>query len=251
MRKPLQGVGNIVRFNWHFYIISFVAIAILLLGYFYLPMPFSLAALFFIIAIILTNFISLAVSAYVYDFSGLYSFKWMNHIVIKNPKNIANINAGFDETSHFLEEKFPKAKLHVLDFYNPEKHTEVSIKRARKAYPPHPVTQGINTDNIPLENESLDIVFNILSAHEIREEQERISFFKELHRTTKKEGLITVTEHLRDFPNFLAYNIGFLHFHSPKTWRKTFSASGWTIHKEIKNTPFISTFILKKDGAAS
>jgi hypothetical protein len=94
-------------------------------------------------------------------------------------------------------------------------------------------------------------VFAFLSAHEIRDEQERVVFFKELGRIVKASGRIIVTEHLRDIPNFLAYNIGFLHFHSKTSWLNTFKESGLRIEKEIKNTTFISTFILVKDATTA
>jgi hypothetical protein len=49
----------------------------------------------------------------------------------------------------------------------------------------------------------------------------------------------------------MAYNFGFFHFHSKNTWLKTFHRSGLTITNEIKITPFITTFILDKNGTAS
>jgi hypothetical protein len=90
-----------------------------------------------------------------------------------------------------------------------------------------------------------------LAAHEIRNDSERIIFFKELSRILTPEGKVIVTEHLRDIPNFLTYNIGFLHFHSKATWYKTFATAGLAVNKEIKTTPFISTFILTKYGSSA
>ena len=73
-------------------------------------------------------------------------------------------------------------------------------------------------------------------------------FFKELNRITKNDGQIVVVEHLQDVANFLAYNIGFFHFHTKATWLKTLYAAGLRVQKEIKITPFITTFILQKNG---
>jgi ubiquinone/menaquinone biosynthesis C-methylase UbiE len=94
-------------------------------------------------------------------------------------------------------------------------------------------------------------IFAILSAHEIRNDEERNSFFKELRRALTATGQIIVTEHLRDTANLLAYNIGFFHFHSKKTWLNTFHSAGLSVASEIKITPFITTFILDKNGTAS
>ena len=88
----------------------------------------------------------------------------------------------------------------------------------------------------------------IFAAHEIRNEEERSLFFKELARILKPGGNIVVTEHLKDLPNFMAYNIGFLHFHSKRSWLTTFKSADLILKKETKQTPFISTFILCKNG---
>ncbi len=109
----------------------------------------------------------------------------------------------------------------------------------------------ITASKIPLGDNSTDIVFAILSAHEIRKQQERNVFFKELRRILKPNGQIIVIKHLRDATNFLAYNIGFFHFHSRKSWLENFRAARLEIEKEIKITPFLTTFILKKYDSPS
>lgn len=57
-------------------------------------------------------------------------------------------------------------------------------------------------------------------------------------------------EHLRNTPNFLAYNIGFFHFYSKAIWLKNFNTAKLKLVKEIKHTPFISIFVLEKNGTA-
>jgi ubiquinone/menaquinone biosynthesis C-methylase UbiE len=247
IRKPFQGVSNIVRFNWHFYVLSVVGTLLVLWANYVqlLPLFYTILLLFFVI---IPTLISLFVSYYVYDFSGLYKLDWLDDMFLFPNKTILNINAGFDETSVLLKEKYPTSELIIFDFYDPEKHTEVSIKRARNAYPPYPNTIPINTAKLPTQNDSIDIIFVTFAAHEIRDDSERVVFFKELHRILKQNGKIVVTEHLRDLPNFLAYNIGFFHFMSKKSWYKTFENVKFDISKEQKITPFISTFILKKNG---
>lgn len=247
-RKPFQGVFNIIRFNWHFYLLSAaLLLALLLLSGFLNPMfqPYLYVP---IALILLTTGISLFVSFYIYDLSDLYKLNWLNGYLYPENSKIININAGFDETSGLLKDKFKKAEMTVLDFYDPNRHTEVSIKRARKAYPPYPGTKAVKSVHLPLANSSIDKSFAILSTHEIREENERVAFFKELNRITKSDGQIFITEHLRDLNNFLAYNFGFFHFHSRSTWIRTFSEAGFKVVMEVKSTPFITTFILEKNG---
>lgn len=245
IRRPFQGIRNIVRFNWHFYALS-LGLAALLVA---LPAIQTVIPLVYTalpaLAIVLISLISLGVSFYIYDLSELYSLKWTDTIDLHHIESIVNVNAGFDETSTLLANKYPDAQLSVLDFYDPIKHTEVSIKRARKAYPPYPNTLAINTDKIPLKDDSAAVIFALLSAHEIRDQNERIKFFQELKRILKAQGKIVVTEHLRDVPNFLAYTVGFFHFHSKNTWQRTFENAGLEVSQEIKLTPFVTTFVLQ------
>jgi len=246
IRQPFQGVWNIVRFNWQFYILSGGFLLLLVVLYNYPGTALRPYILIIGVLVLLPIVISLAVSYYVYDLSGLYELKWIDNNTPNDKIRIININAGFDETSVLLQQKFPNAQLEVLDFYDPLKHTEVSIKRARKAYPPFPGTKTVTTTHLPFTDDTADKIFVIFAAHEIRNEAERIIFFKELKRIIKPGGEIIITEHLRDLPNFMAYNIGFTHFYAKATWLRVFGAAGLTIKKEQKLTAFISTFILIK-----
>ncbi|HMG82104.1 MAG TPA: hypothetical protein VK559_03635 [Ferruginibacter sp.] len=251
IRKPFQGVINIVRFNWHFYALSFSIVLLLLFITRYTPAASLFYILLVCIAIVVTTFISLLVSFFIYDLSNLYTLDWLDRSGIQPANNIININAGFDETSALLQLKYPAANMQVFDFYDERKHTEVSIKRARAAYPPYKNTIYIDTSTLPLADSSIDTAFLLLAAHEIRNDRERIAFFEELKRVIVISGRIIVTEHLRDMANFLAYTMGAFHFHSKPTWLKTFTASGFVISKEIKVTPFITTFILEKNGTTA
>jgi hypothetical protein len=204
---------------------------------------FSIIAALLILVVIS---VSLVASFYIYDCSALYSLNWIS--AEGTERKIVNIHAGFDETSSLLREKFGGAELNVLDFYNPILHTEISIRRARKAYPPYPNTKQICSSDTKLEDGVADKIFVLLSAHEIRDENERTDFFRELSKKLNTKGEIYVTEHLRDVPNFLVYNLGFFHFYSKKTWRSTFVNANLEVIREIKITPFITTFILRKNG---
>lgn len=251
LRKPFEGIYNIVRFNWHFYALAFAAIVLVLLAGWFLWPSFALLTGIAAALIALPLLSSLLISYYIYDCSPLYSLNWLDSVTVGKEASLVNIHAGFDESSRLLKHKFPEARLSVLDFYDPAKHTEVSIKRARKAYPAFAGTQVISTSDLPLAENSIDLIFLILAAHEIRNEQERLVFFSGLKRALKPQGRIIVTEHLRDLPNFMAYTIGFFHFLPESHWKKAFSASGLHIHRRFRITPFINTFILTKHDSTS
>ncbi len=249
VRRPFQGVWNIVRFNWHFYVIFLLLLPLI---YFGLEVMVSgVVAIAGLVILVVPVLISLLVSFYVYDCSQLYEYRFLDEFDFNTSDTIVNINAGFDETSQAISDRFPEAKLEVFDFYNPERHTESSIKRARKAYPPFPGAKTIDTTDLPLQDQAVSGVFAIMSAHEIRDREERVMFLKEIRRVLSDEGRLLVVEHLRNIPNFLAYTIGAFHFFSKKDWRNCFNAAGLAIEKEIKITPFVSIFILSKNGTTS
>jgi len=229
--------------------IAAMAIAALLMVKLFLTEGLEMIPVLMALLVLSGTIISLLVSYYVYDRSGIYELNWLNNRQINTNGIIVNINAGFDETSVSLTQKYPQAELLVYDFYDPQKHTEISIERARKAYPPFPGTKTIDTTDIPLKPNDIDHIFLIFAAHEIRNEEERIIFFNQLQKTLKPGGTMIVTEHLRDLSNFLAYNFGYFHFFSRKTWEGDFKAAELEIADEFKITPFITTFILKKNGA--
>jgi ubiquinone/menaquinone biosynthesis C-methylase UbiE len=251
LRKPLQGVSNVVRFNWPFYLLAAgLAVAgglVALLG----PVAIRGYASWGLLLLLLPVVASLAASAWVYDFSNLYQLNWLP--TFPTPQaTLLSINAGFDEISALLAQQYTPAQLIVVDFYNSSQHTEASIERARRAYPPYPGTRLIDTQQpLPLSPQSVDYTFAFLAAHEIRDATERATFFQNLRRVTKPNGCIIVTEHLRDPANFLAYTIGFLHFHSRCTWLRTFAQANLHLQQEIRITPFITSFILSPHGDAT
>ena len=247
MRKPFQGVVNILRFNWHYFALALVAAAAVAWGSLGLEGNLRLLGFGFIAAMGGMMCVSLCVSFYVYDRSGLYELAWLDSVAIGPGGRMLNIHAGLDETTPLLRERYPDAEWTVLDFYDPAKHTEVSIQRARKIYPPSPNDIKVNTSELPLSTESIDAAFVLLAAHEIREEPERHAFFKELQRVLKPGGCAVVLEHLRDAPNFCAYAVGAFHFMSRKIWLTAFEQSKLRIAQTIRPNPFMACFILEKD----
>jgi len=241
-RRKFQGVLNILSFNRHFYVYGLAVVAILFASRLFIQWPITL--FWVIIAAFLYGFVMpLIVSAYVYDFSGYYKFQWLTPLASdRGVRQVVNIHAGFDETSFIIKNRFPGSDLKVFDFYNPKQHTEAAIIRARKVSLVYPNTQQIRSNSIPLEDGSTDIIFLLSAVHEIRSNDEKVQFLKECFRICKPGGKVIMIEHLRDFPNFVAFSIGFTHFFSRAVWKNSFRSAGFSSIEEIKFTPFMSIF---------
>jgi len=242
-RRKFQGVLNILSFNRHFYVFGCCVLALLFISRLFFAWP--PAAFWFVAGAFIYGLIApLIVSAYVYDFSGFYAFRWLEPLVKKDERVnlIVNINAGFDETSFIIRNRFPHSDLNVFDFYNPKRHTEAAIKRARKVSLVYPNTKPITSNLIPLNDNTADIIFLLSAVHEIRSNTEKVEFLKECHRLCKPGGRMIMVEHLRDFPNFLAFSVGFTHFFSRGVWKNAFEKAGFSSFREIKFTPFMSIF---------
>src|SRR5579859_940236 len=242
-RRKFQGVLNILSFNRHFYVFGLAVLVLLFISHSLVKWP-DLCFWIIVAAFLYGLIMPLLVSAYVYDFSGYYELHWMEAIVRdqEKVKMIVNINAGFDETSFIIKDKFPRSDLKAFDFYNAKQHTEPAIKRARKVSLVYPDTQQVASGSIPLMERTVDIVFLLSAAHEIRSQEEKVLFLKECHRLCQQGGKVVMVEHLRDFPNFLAFSVGFTHFFSRSVWKNAFERAGFTSFQETKFTPFMSIF---------
>jgi len=246
-RSAFQGVATVVRFNWHFYVLALAGAVVLVFISRFAPAWLALPVRAISIFTILSTGVSLVATWFAYDASGLYRLHWLTPWLPEHGQ-AANIHAGFDETTPLLRAQFPGITWRVFDFYDPVKHTEVSIRRARHAHPPAADTVPIATRAFPVPDGSLDRILLLLAAHEIRDEQERIGFFRELHRGLTANGLVIVTEHLRDAANIAVYNLGAWHFHSDTMWRAAFEASRFDVVATFKPAPLMTTFVLKKHG---
>lgn len=245
-RKQFAGVINILKFNKHFYITAVLGVSFLLLLSTFVSNSYSVyfyvAAMF--IAFLAIN--SLLASYYVYDVSDLYEYNWIKKL---NPNDkIINIVAGYDESTLILQSKFPECTFETLDFYESLSRKEKSLKEARLYTQVSSPSKSIRYSNINVKSAMADKVFVIFSAHEIRNNHEKVKFLNEISRILKPEGEVYVVEHLRDLANFCAYSIGFFHFFSKKTWLGVFRRAGLEIQQHFKVTPFVSVFILKKNG---
>src|ERR1700757_3000927 len=124
--KGFEGVSNIVRFNWGYYVTSALALcaAILILSIQALPWWLRTTALCGGICLVFWTCSSLLVSWYVYDIAGVMRWEWIRERLQLVPSRWANIHAGFDQSTASLRRLFPSSQGVVIDIYDPETMTE-------------------------------------------------------------------------------------------------------------------------------
>lgn len=244
-RGPYEGVTNVVRFNWPFYVVSFALIgaAVIFLAWipttrwWWLAIPVATGALgatWFLLS-------SLVVSYWIYDRSPLYRWAWLPRA---QSRCVVNVHSGFDESSAALRSAYPDSELVVLDFYDAERSPEPSIARARRTRPPLIPARTIRPETWLMADGSADLVTMITAVHELRRRPDREAFFREVRRVLAPDGRALLVEHLRDGANFLAFGPGFLHFLPRSEWLHAFATGGLCVEREFSVTPFIRIFVL-------
>lgn len=244
-RGSFQGMLAIARFNWPFYVVALTVLIVSACGMLRFTGLLKACCLIAFAGAAYFIFVSLGVSHLVYDRSDLYRWSWLERALHGAPTHQAVFcHCGFDEASAELREKFENVQWNVLDHYEPERMTEPSIRRARALFPPISGTLACRYDAWPLAAESADVVFALLSIHELRCELERATWFAEAKRCLRRGGRVVLAEHVRDVANFFAFGPGFLHFHSRKSWRRCWEKAGFRSANEFSVTPFVQVFVL-------
>jgi len=247
-RHSYQGAIQIFQHNWTFYAAALLlsVTGIVLLRTMDLAMWLRVGLIAAILVTVFWGIASLAVSHYVYDRSPLYQFEWLRELLAPSPSVCVNIHAGLDETSRLLMQLYLHSHWQILDIYEPTQMTEPAIKRARSLALAALPAISADFRELPLAEQSCDVVFVIFTAHELRAEASRLLFFAELHRVLRPQGKVILVEHLRDWPNFLAFGPGAWHFLAHSVWLHTTQATNFAVMRELKLTPFVSAFCLGK-----
>jgi ubiquinone/menaquinone biosynthesis C-methylase UbiE len=247
-RGPFEGVLQIVRYNWTFYVAAVFVSALVFGLVVVIHPPTALAALLILAALAAVFWLalSLAVSYYVYDRSDLYRWQWIRERVAPNPRHVVNIHAGLDETSLALQEMYPAAEVTILDIYDPVEMPEPSIARARREAESMLALVNADFRRLPLETASADLVTVIFVAHELRRAASKEAFFGEVARVVKPGGRLLLVEHLRDAWNLAAFGPGAFHFFPRREWLRVAAASAFELSEEMSRTVFVRALVFRR-----
>ncbi len=248
-RSRYQGMLQIIGFNWPWYAGGLASLLAICWVIRHLPLPLWLTATTFLGSVCALGWMAFSIIAshWVYDCSPLRHWDWIAGC-LPAPKHAVGIHAGFDESGVHLARIFPNAHLTFWDVYRPDVMTEGSIARARKLGGNPIPAIAVDLNRLPQPDRSLDAVFLIFAAHEIRCAAAREAFFKELHRILKPGGTVLLVEHVRDWRNFLAYGPGAFHFLPLKEWTRVIDLSGLRVTRRFAITPFVNVMLLRKGG---
>ena len=196
--------------------------------------------------IVLNILISILVAFILYDKSDLYKLKKLPKVVdIKSYNKGIFIHASFDPISKVIQNNYPNLDLTVCDIYENRHEHESVVTISKKVFPPNIDEIKIDPTNLPFDDNSQDVIFAITALHEILSHNKRVQFFKEAKRVLKNEGIIIVSEQIRNPINFLAFNIGAFHFLTKKMWKLAIKESELKIIETQKITPFAEMIIIK------
>jgi SAM-dependent methyltransferase len=244
------GVSRIVRVNWPRYVLA-GAIVIITAGSMDLALPRGVnillwcgasLAVFWVIA-------SIIASHWVYDRSDLFEWNWIRDVIDGPVTRWINIHAGLDSVGHkTLRRLLPRAIGTTIDIFDPIEMTEPSIARARDEEEIDPRMVHARFDDLPIANGEADVALLLLAAHELRRPAARDAFFRELRRVIRPGGSILLVEHLRNLPNFIAFGPGAFHFFSRRAWMSNASAGGFELVREMRFTPLVRAFILRRSS---
>ncbi|MGW1177957.1 class I SAM-dependent methyltransferase [Kitasatospora sp. NPDC002543] len=189
----------------------------------------------------------------VYDRSGLHRYDWLPDLLPGGgPGEYLVIGTGLDEASRPLAARHPEAHGRFADLYDPALTAGGSIRRARRHCPPAPGGIPARPDALPAATGTLDTVFAVFAAHELRRPADRTALFAEAARALRPGGTLLLVEHLRDAANTAVYGPGAWHFLPRATWLRHAAEAGLHPAAERRIAGLVTAFAFRKPtpGAA-
>jgi SAM-dependent methyltransferase len=181
-----------------------------------------------------------------YDRTPLYRWQWITELLPSPPRRYAVVSTGLDEVSTALRRLFPAARPVPLDLYDPRLTRGSSIRRARALVPPPADAQPARPDRLPVPDGTLDAVFLVFAAHELRAARQRQALFAEIARGLCPGGRLVLVEHCRDAANITAYGPGAWHFYPRGEWLRVGRGAALTPVAQRTMTPLVHALAFQR-----
>ncbi|MFH1521603.1 MAG: methyltransferase domain-containing protein [archaeon] len=107
----------------------------------------------------------------------------LNEFANKDNLTILDLGAGDGYLTNYLAEKFPRAKIYAVD------NSEAMLSSANKQT--NVIHINSESDNIPLESSSVDLVVSLATFHHINKKAETL---KEIQRILSEDGLFVIAD---------------------------------------------------------
>lgn len=244
-RSRFRGLRRVIVFNWPLYAFAVIlALALPMVAVLpFIEPHYSTVLSLIAVAVSMQTVASLIASHWVYDLSSISKWSWLAKVA-GSPVRILTVNAGYDETDGRIFEIFPASEILSVDLYASLERKEPSIVRAQKLFPAKTEPVATSISQWTVADRSIDLLLVAFAAHEVRNHEDRVTLFSEMRRVLADSGRIVLIEHVQDLANFLAYNIGALHFLKYSDWTRCAEAANLRIDNQSKITPFVRVFEL-------
>ena len=183
---------------------------------------------------------STAAAAWVFDRPEYGSFAWVGDMVDRAEGSWLNVTAGFDATTNQLRRILPAERGSAIDMFDSAERHDGPLLRARRSRPPARASVS-PADSIALEDDSVQTVTMLMSAHEL--EDDLPSVLAQLARILAPGGRLVIAEFLRSPLNLIVFGPGGLHFRTRGEWLRSLEESGFTLVVDRSVTPFVGVFV--------
>lgn len=152
-----------------------------------------------------------------------YFRKLLDKAGVKGAVQLADIHIGTYRHTYQFANLLPEATIHSIDCWQDGFSSEEAISDVRSLEPvplhnPRIKPYTIANFEIPLADESCDVVVFGFGTHEIPEGKERGKIFAEAVRILKPGGKMLLFEHGIDFHNYLIFGPVIYHVTKHKEW---------------------------------
>ena len=232
----MRGTLRVVLFNWPKYALCALVVPTGLLVP--LPGPWRFLLQGMVVAGLCWVIMGLLVTWIAYDVSPLYDWRWVLALLPAKPRRYAVVSTGLDEISGRLADLLPDAEATLLDLYG-STGRDGSIRRARRFVPPPDGTLRAVPADLLVPDATMDAIFVVFAAHELRDPGQRRALYGEIARTLRPGGRLVLVEHCRDAANIVAYGPGAWHFSPRSEWLRLARGAHLTMAGERLMTPLI------------